>query len=85
VKLSMLIAVPCLWGFPVSAQADQAACTETHQMCALECRARIFASDPRQQVCVHTCSATAAQCVRNAPAHGFENRSRAASVGPGEP
>ena len=84
-KVSMLIALPCLWSFPVFAQAHQAACTETHHMCALECRARIFASDPRQQVCVQTCSATAAQCVRNAPARGPENRSRAASVGSGEP
>jgi hypothetical protein len=81
VKLSMLIAVPCLWAFPVLAQADHSACTETHQMCALECRARIFASDPRQQVCVQTCSATASQCIRNAPTHSPENRSRAASVG----
>ena len=59
-KSSLLIAVPCFWAFPVLAQAEQAPCTETHQMCALECRARIFASDPRQEICMQRCSATAA-------------------------
>jgi hypothetical protein len=77
VKLSLLIAVLCLWAFPVIAQAKQAACAETHQMCALECRARIFASDPRQQVCMQRCSATAAHCVRTGRSESPENRTQA--------
>jgi hypothetical protein len=81
VKLSLLIAVPCLWVFPVLAQTEQAACTETHQMCALECRARIFASDPRQEVCMQRCSATAAHCVQNTRSHSPEDRSQAGSAG----
>ena len=78
-KLSVVIALLCLWAFPVFAQADRAACTETHHMCALECRARIFASDPRQEVCMQRCSATAAQCVRNERSQRPENRSEAGS------
>jgi hypothetical protein len=66
VKLGLLAAVPYLWALPAFAQPQQPTCAESQRMCVLECRARIFASDPRQPDCVRTCSVVAVQCDRDA-------------------
>jgi|SwirhisoilCB1_FD_contig_41_7854817_length_829_multi_2_in_0_out_0_2 hypothetical protein len=44
------------------ARAEQ--CAESVQACRSECRARIFAVDPRREVCVKDCAETGLKCTQ---------------------
>jgi hypothetical protein len=69
-RSTVFLVLICLCGWPslATSQAvgDQKGCQTAYQMCSLECRARHFASDPKRDQCVKTCSATAAQCAQTA-------------------
>jgi hypothetical protein len=59
-------------------------CAQRAETCRLECRARIFAVDPRRDVCLKGCSEVEPRCTRAAdpPAEpGPKSRSRTRPTG----